>query len=267
VEFILNEDLAPEVRFGIEQALESLKLMSSRKSTTYDSKKSVAINALIGLEDEQELVRKAGRLIKQGYTTIKIKIDNNNPDSKLESIRRLNDEYGDIVKIRLDANKSLDSSEALKLLSKLNPAFIEYVEDPVGDLDEAIRLQENTPVNIALDEFISPQNVMELLEIPSIKNYVIKPVRFGFNKTIEIIRKAELNNKSVIISSMFESAVGRSALVYLASLIKGNQAHGLDTSKYLAADVGKNIYPCDKPTTEFSINDYPPEFDFGDMRL
>jgi o-succinylbenzoate synthase len=262
---ILSEILVPEVMFGIEQALESLKLLKNRNSTLPRLARSISINGLIGLEDEQELFRKTEGLIENGYGTIKIKINNIDLDERIEVLNRLGDQYGDDLKIRLDANKSLNNDEASKLLSMLNPSFIEYIEDPVGDLNDAAGMQENTAVNIALDEFITPQNVLELLDIPSIKYYVIKPVKLGFYKTIEIIKAAESKNKSIVISSMFESAVGRSGLVYLASLIEGKQAHGLDTKKYLTSDPAGDIYPCDKPTTEFSLNDYPPVFDFGGM--
>lgn len=261
---IQTENFAPEVTFGIEQALESLKILGKDKLISADLNKSVSVNALLGLENEDELIAKTDSLIRDGYSTIKIKIDNN-PDDQLNTLNRLWEKFGKNVKIRLDANRSLKYDEALKVLSMLNPAFVEYFEDPVMDIDELVKLSEKVEVQIAPDESITPQNVEILLDTPSINYFVIKPMKFGFYKTMEIIKAAELKNKSVVISSVFESAVGRSGLVYLSSLIKGSQAHGLGTKRFLSDDLNREVYPCDKPVVIFDSDNYPPDFNFEGM--
>ncbi len=261
---VRNEIFSPEVKFGLEQAMHSLMLIRSGDKTSSPGI-TIRINALLGLNEDEEIFRKVGSLIEEGYTTLKIKIDNTDIDNKLELLNHLAVKYGSAVKFRIDANGSLNYNEASEVLSRLNPDSTEYIEDPLTDVDNLIRLQEKSAVRIALDEPLTPQSIHDMLEIPEIKYYVIKPVKFGFFKTMEIIKSGGLKNKIIVVSSMFESAVGRSALVYLASLIGGVHAHGLDTGKFLAEDLAGGIYPCDKPMVEFFQDKYPPVFNLQDM--
>lgn len=260
-----TEDFAAEVRFGIEQAIESLKILGKGKVTSAESYKPFSVNALLGLESEEDLFAKTDKLIVDGYSTIKIKINNVNVDQQVITLNRLSKKYNKTIKIRLDANRSLKYDEAAKVISMLNPSFVEYFEDPVSDIEDLLKLSEESDVKIALDEFITTENVYDLLDKPSINYFVIKPMKFGFYKTIDIIKAAESKIKSIVISSVLESAVGRSGLVYLVSLVKGSQAHGLGTKKYLSKDLAGNIYPCDKPVVEFEANSYPPVFNFEGM--
>ena len=262
---IRNENFAPEVKFGIEQALHSLKLIKNGNNDSSPHSNTIAINALIGIGDEDEIFKKAAGLIEEGYKTIKIKINNVDLGNKIDMLNRLYAGFGNTFRVRLDANGSLSFDEAEEFLSFLNPFMIEYIEDPVNDIDNLIALQEKSAVRIALDEPVTSKNMDDLLDIPSIKYYVIKPVKIGFYRTIDIINAAESKNKSIVISSVFESAVGRSALLYLASLIRGAHAHGLDTGKYLVKDLEDSVYTCDKPAVEFELSNYPPVFNFEGM--
>jgi O-succinylbenzoate synthase len=255
-----KKNFAAEVKFGIEQALESLKLIKNKNAKSSYHNSRISVNALLGLAGIDEQIEKTSKLIEDGYSTIKIKIDNVSIEDQIRKIKILGEHFAGKVKVRLDANKSLSYDNALSLLSNLDPTFVEYIEDPVENIDEMIELQEKGGINIAPDELATNRNINFLLNIPSIKYFIVKPVKFGFNTTKELIKAAELKNKLIVISSLFESAVGRAGLVYLASLIKGSQDHGLDTQKYLAYDISENIYPVCYSEIKFDINNYPPNF-------
>lgn len=259
-EIFHNENFSPEVMFGLEQAVDGLKHKSGPDANPNQGAVPVGINALVDLTDDNELTDRIQKLLEEGYNTVKIKIDNVNLDKKINTINYLGEQFGSELNIRLDANMSLVYKDAVEVLSGLNPNRVEYVEDPVRDLDDVIKLQDEVEVNIALDEFITLQNAGELLDHSPIRYFIIKPMKFGFTKTLDIINHAALKNKSVIISSVFESAVGRSVLVYLASLTDGKHAHGLDTKKYLGEDLDDDLYRCDKPMIEFNRSEYPPDF-------
>jgi len=65
---------------------------------------------------------------------------------------------------------------------------------------------------------------------------------------------------ATIISSAFESVVGRSALALITSFVRGNYAHGLNTAKYFAEDLATDDYLISKGEMLFIPNEYPPKF-------
>ena len=65
----------------------------------------------------------------------------------------------------------------------------------------------------------------------------------GLLNTLEIIELAIKNNVGVVITSSFESAIGRSFAIFAASTIKNNTAHGLNVSHLFKNDIVKDPYP------------------------
>ena len=59
-------------------------------------------------------------------------------------------------------------------------------------------------------------------------------MNLGFENSINIINSANSCGKYVIISTMFESCVGLSGLLYLASLVNHKYSHGIGS--YLNVD-------------------------------
>mgnify|MGYP000898931841 CR=1 FL=1 len=68
-------------------------------------------------------------------------------------------------------------------------------------------------------------------------------------------------DKKIIISSAFESVVGRSAVALLASLVKGEHAHGLSTASFIETDLANDIYTVNNGGLYFNHQTYPPSFD------
>ena len=84
----------------------------------------------------------------------------------------------------------------------------------------------------------------------------------GITESIDLINLIETENRRVIISSAFESSIGRSALVFLSSLVKSNSTHGLAVSSYFSNDIAEDIYPIVSGKIFFDENMYPPKFNF-----
>ena len=85
----------------------------------------------------------------------------------------------------------------------------------------------------------------------------------GIISSLQLIKVAGKNNRNVIISSSFESAVGKSALVLLAASISHSFAHGLDTSEYFKQDICKDLFEVENGKIFCDIKNYPPQFDFS----
>ena len=65
----------------------------------------------------------------------------------------------------------------------------------------------------------------------------------GLTPVIKIIELAGIHNVKTIITSSFESSIGRSLAVFAASLIEDNSAHGLATSEYFENDIATDPFP------------------------
>jgi hypothetical protein len=65
----------------------------------------------------------------------------------------------------------------------------------------------------------------------------------GIIPTFQIYKHAEEKNIKVVISTSFESQIGRRVSVYCSSFIKNVLTHGLNTSNIFTDDPTQDIYP------------------------
>jgi O-succinylbenzoate synthase len=65
----------------------------------------------------------------------------------------------------------------------------------------------------------------------------------GLLTSLEIIELAEKNNVVPVITSSFESAIGRANTVIAAAAVKADIAHGLAVTRYFDYDIAEDKYP------------------------
>ena len=174
----------------------------------------------------------------------------------------IRDKFGDAIKLRLDANCKWDTGNILSYLNRLEPFNIELIEEPGGDLISLFELAKDSPISIGIDESLrSPDNAYTVINESKIDTIILKPGIFGgFLRTIKLIQIANELNKKVIISSSFESAVGKSGLVLLASLTNHGLAHGLSTAEYIEENICNDTFPVINGIISFDKAKYPPQF-------
>lgn len=239
----------PAFRHGIEQAL--LNLFCSEANISLNevlncsSKKSIKVNGIIGILKPEETVAKALELVNSGYSTIKLKVGRNNFDEDLECLSAMRTALGDDINIRIDVNGKWDIEEAISNASRLKNLNIEFIEQPVNNLLSFKKLSYKTNIPLSVDESVRNfDDAMKYIESKSIKALVLKPMLLGgIITTLKIIEAAEGQHLKVIISSSFETSLGRSLAIFAASTIKDEIAHGLDTARFLRSDLYKNPYP------------------------
>jgi o-succinylbenzoate synthase len=208
------------------------------------------------------VLKKIDDLLSKDFKTIKIKIGGNSFNDDIELINTITNRIDDSIKIRLDINGNWDYEKAEYAVNALDNTKIELIEQPVNDINELVMLSDFSPIPIAVDETIKNCNdARNIIEKSNIQTIILKPsILGGIIETITFIKSAEKLGKKIIISSAFESAVGRSALMLLASMVNGNHAHGLNTASYLAEDLASDEYPVSDGTIFFNHKKYPPEF-------
>ncbi len=239
----------PAVKAGIEQAL--LEIICKQKQTSLskllkiESRPFVRVNAVISIMDKDATLKKISEKIDAGFDTIKIKIGRNYFADDLEILRAVGNLTGSNIKLRIDPNGAWQLDEAVSNLIQLTSLNIEYVEDPVKGLDDLIQLSRSVSVPIAPDELIKTYaDAEKFISSGSIKVIILKPMMLGgILSTLKIIKLAEENNVVPVITSSFESSVGRAAAIFTASTVTKETAHGLAVQEFFLEDFAKYIVP------------------------
>ena len=255
----------PSVAFAIEQAMVSLLINRNEYVFTNDSSSKILINGVAGIYDLDKTIQRIDKLISDGYKTIKLKVGRDDISEDIKIITKVSDLFSKKIKLRLDANGKWNLNNAIKILEIIRNCKIEFIEQPIENLDDLFTLVKKNMLPLATDESI--KNIIDAKNViinSKINFIVLKPSIFGrINDTLEIIKLAEVYNKQIIISSAFESCVGRSTLIYLASLVKGSIAHGLSTGDFFEYDLCPDPYRITNGEISFERKTYPPEFDLN----
>lgn len=248
-ELLSDYDSMPSLRHGIEQAL--LNLICNEKNVTIDKfltlnlEKKININAAIGFLNKEETIRKAKILVESGFKTLKIKAGRDNFGEDYNSVKAVREEFSNNIKLRIDANGKWDLENAIKNLKRLDKFNLEYAEQPVNSLDEFTKLKSETSVPLAADESIrTKKDAEEIIKKNTVDYLMLKPMIIGgLLQTLEIIEMAEKNNIIPVITSSFESAIGKTNAVIAAATVKKKIAHGLALNDYFKTDLITDPFP------------------------
>lgn len=267
IEFDLIQELQsisdlPSLAFGVEQAIISLLIRRGELKSLVTHDKTVKVNGLVGIGTKDIVLKNIDNLLANDFKTIKIKVGKNNFDDDIKLIETITSRIDDSIKLRLDVNGSWNYEQAERAVKILDKTKIELIEQPVKSINELVMLADFSPIPIAVDETIKNSNdAKNIIEKSNIQVIVLKPsILGGIIETIGLIKSADRLGKKIIISSAFESVVGRSALLLLSSLIKGNHAHGLGTSDFFIKDLASDEYPIINGLISFRSKNYPPKF-------
>ena len=241
-------DRLPTLKHSLEQAL--LNLICKAKKVTIDEllnfelKRKIFVNATIGFLSQDESVNEAKNFVNEGFSTIKIKAGRENFADDLAVVKSIREAVGEKIKIRVDPNGKWGLNEAVYNLKMLERCNIEYVEQPLNGYNGFTELSKLSNVPIAPDESVrSIEDAKRFIEGGSVSFIVLKPMLLGgLIPTLKIIRIAEKNKIIPIITSSFESAIGRTNAIIAAATVKSNVAHGLAVNNYFENDLIKNRF-------------------------
>jgi O-succinylbenzoate synthase len=234
-------NLAPSVRFGFELALWNLYAVARGRSLPEiiapRPRATVPINALIPGPPDKSL-DEARRIRSAGYEAVKLKVGGRGVEEDVELVRALNEELGDAVALRLDANRAWSLAEAERFVSAVGSRF-EYVEEPLADPTLLPTFTRNHGVPVALDESLAGMEPEALEDHGYARALVLKPTLLGgVSRTLRFANLGSRLGMEPVISSAYETGVGTTALVALAAGVGDEEVSaGLDTYRRLAEDV------------------------------
>jgi len=115
----------------------------------------VPMAATVDIVSADEAADRAADLVSRGFQTIKVKIGAD-PADDLERVKAVRSAVGGAVKIRVDANQGYDRDTALRVLRRMEPLNLEWVEQPLAawDLVGHAALAQALDTPIALDESV-----------------------------------------------------------------------------------------------------------------
>lgn len=229
----------PALRHGLEQAWLNFRALNEKTSLdkllNVKLKDKINVNGLIGLVPPGETLLKARALFNEGFTTLKLKAGRDDFSLDRKSVEILREHFGDRIDIRIDVNGKWKLPEAISHIKELEEFSPEYIEQPVAGKEDFFNLMKETELPLAADEIIrSTGDALEVMTKATGAVLILKPMMLGgFTSTLKIIRDAERSGIKTVISSSFETSVGRSAAVFLAAASNSSTAHGLGTKGFL----------------------------------
>lgn len=237
----------PASRCGLEHAL--LNLYTNKYNVPLaqffgmKQHKSIPVNATIGMLSEEDSINTIRKFLEQGFDTIKLKIGRQNPDDDIAIIKAIRNSIDNDFKLRLDANGAFDTEQAITLVSACNDLKIEYIEQPVSNLLDFTKIKDHTDIPLAADEsIISYKHAKAAVEHAMTDIIIIKPPTIG--GIIPAIKISNLNpNVQLVVTTSFESPLGKAYNVLLASMLPEGVAHGLYTESFFDQGFDDDIYP------------------------
>lgn len=237
--------LSSSVRFGIELAIYNLHAASEGKSLAevfcHSPVASVPINGLLSGPADEVLVE-GRRMRDAGYEAVKLKVGSREVEADAQLVRGLREVLGEVVSLRLDANRAWSFAEAVDFARAVADVEYEYIEEPLTDPSGLADLVRDRGVPVALDESLVGMSPEDLGRHDYARAVVIKPTLVdGISRTLRLAEEARRLGITPVISSAYETGVGTEALLALAAATGGGRvAAGLDTYRRLKTDV---LYP------------------------
>ena len=239
----------PALKSGLEQAI--LNLICIEKKTTLSElfhkpvSKNIQVNGVIGLLDKNSAVNRARELRLRGFRTLKIKAGRENFEDDLAVIKGIRDEVGKNINLRLDANGRWDINDSIQYCKQLEQFEPEYIEQPTSLVNNFEKISRETRIPLAADESIrSHSDAADIINNKLSSVLILKPMMLGgLTTTLRIIEKAEEQNLKVVITSSFETSIGRSAAVFAAAALRSQTAHGLAVAEFFKDTIVNDPFP------------------------
>jgi o-succinylbenzoate synthase len=245
-------DGAPAARAALDCALHDLAarclgvslaaLLRTRAGTPGTPPASVPTSALLTGDTPEEAARSARGAVARGFRTLKLKLGTATLADDLSRASAVRRAAGPDVSLRLDANGAWDeatASEALALLARIDPA---YVEQPVAshDLEALQRIRGESPVPVAADESVRDvHSAREILRRKAADVLIVKPAAVGgLRAARRIAADAHAAGVDVVVTDFLDSGVGGAAALQLAASLPGPpHAAGVGSSDLFERDL------------------------------
>ncbi len=181
----------------------------------------IATSIMISVKDTAAMVTDAKAFVKQGFSTLKIKVGLN-PLDDVERIKAIRLAVGDQIKIVVDANQGWTTNQAVQTIMQLEKEnlMLTFIEQPVPapDLTQLKFVHDKVNSFIMADEScFSPEDAMAIARTHASDGINIKLMKSGgiynANAIYHIARSAHID---CMVGCMLESPIGIAAMASFA---------------------------------------------------
>lgn len=243
-EELLASMLHPAARMALDLAWRDLQARAASLSLAAclgapSVRDAVPVNALLAAVPTETLKAEARAAVDFGYTCLKMKIGARDGDEDLRRVQAVRTAVGPDILLRLDANGAWNLDEARRMVDRLESVHPEYVEQPVLDTEELLRLSESSPLPLAADESASsPEAIEVLVNEGRFSAIILKPmVLGGLDRALVAAAHASRAGMDVVVTSLLDSALARTACAHLAAGLTSSRHHGLATGDLFTEDL------------------------------
>lgn len=206
---------------------------------------SVPVNATVGDGSPEATATAAATAQANGFQTVKVKVGKKGVDRDLDRLRAVRDRVGDEIVLRADANGAWELAEARSFLVEAEPLELAYLEQPLASEEGTAHAELRTMgTPIGLDESLTDAGVTRLLEADAADVFVLKPMALGGVDVARVL-VAQIHQASAeaVVTSIFESVVGRTGAIHLAASLPDLPPGGLATGDRFVTDLGPDPAP------------------------
>ncbi len=179
-----------------------------------------------------QMAQDSNKAIMAGFKALKIKVAFSSKYD-FERIKTVRNSVGPDISLRLDANQGWSACQAIKMLKKLEPFNLDFVEQPVKarDLKGLRKVRKSSEIPVMADESVcSPEDAINVLESDAADMINIKLMKCGgLLKAKEIAEIAQTANVPCMCGCMVESNIGITAAVHLSSAVTNIKFADLDS--------------------------------------
>lgn len=204
---------------------------------------SIPTSVTIGIQDIEGTLEDAREFAGKGFRIIKLKIGKS-MEEDIETFRRLREEVGPNVLIRIDANQGYDPEELQKFAKSTAQYQVEFYEQPfpTGQIEQMKMLPlELRNLSAADEDLVSVENAIDLA-IPE-RPYGIFNIKLmkcgGVLPALHIAEIARQRNIDLMWGCNDESLISITGALHAALACPSTKYLDLDGSFDLARDVAK----------------------------
>ena len=202
-------------------------------------KRQLETDVTIGIDEPAVMADKAAELKRSGVSAIKVKLGTT-AEEDVKRIRSIREAVGDELPLRVDANQGWDFPTAVRVLTRLESANIEYCEQPIAhwDLENFSRLRERVSIPIMADESVfDHHDAFKLAAGGCCDFFNIKLAKSaGIHTALKINAVAESCGARCMLGCMLETRLGLTAAAHLVSAKPNIRYVDLDSHFQLKED-------------------------------